>query len=121
MVRKYLVRQRPSRDEFGRFPWKIAMAVDGLLSMLLACISTAIGAGDEPGHEKPIVLTPVEFRTAYARLSVRSYMLSQDGTKIAVIRAEGTRKRKAMIDLDELAKHADVRLAEQVLPLRMVI
>jgi hypothetical protein len=92
-----------------------------LAGVFLCSFMGAAAADESPKRQKLEVLTPVEYRFAYTRASVRSYMLSEDGTKITVILSRGPRKLKAQVEIEELAKRNDVRLAEKVLPLRVVI
>jgi hypothetical protein len=63
----------------------------------------------------------VEFRTGFARAQVRSYVFDAEMRRIMVLRFEGQRRLNAFVPIDELTKKHDWRLAEKVLPLRMVI
>jgi hypothetical protein len=95
------------------------MAANALAWLPLCCL---LAATEEPTQATPKVLTPVEFRAAFTRAQVRSYMFDSEMKKVLIFRPERLkRKVYGYVSVDELTRMQDMRLAERVLPLRMVI
>jgi hypothetical protein len=96
------------------------MIARALVCLPLLCLCATAALTDEPKREKPEVLTPVEFRAAFTHAQVKAYMFEGEGKHIWVLRGM-EKRRAALVPIDDLNKFNDIRLAEKVLPLHMVI
>jgi hypothetical protein len=66
-------------------------------------------------------MVPTEFRTAVAHAQVRAYKLSEDGQRVMVIVSDGDAVKAKLMKVEDLDSIPPVRLAEDILPLRMAL
>jgi hypothetical protein len=109
----------------------------GAASLALACLVAggggALRAGDKPAPARlePLVLTPYEFGMVVELAQVKVHILNDKGDKTMVVRRRdgggtGTEPDKqglayGWVELDKLDNHKDMKLADEVLPVRMAV